>query len=210
MSEIIDSEAFLLAIERVSKSLIANSDYLTSLDQAMGDGDMGITFAKIGEALLTYIQNPPVGDLGKYLAGAGMAANKVAPSTMGTLTSTALMRAGKVIMGKEELSLADLAEMLEAGFIGMQERGKANLGDKTVLDAMYPASQALKASLKDGLTLSEAGKLALSAAENGKNSVTPFRSKVGRASWVGERTEGLPDPGCTVFVLILKSIVEGQ
>jgi dihydroxyacetone kinase len=189
--------------------LVANSEYLTTLDQAMGDGDMGITFGKMADALAEYAVTAPTADLGKFLFGAGMAANKVAPSTMGTLTATALMRAGKVVMDKSELSAEDLAFMLEAAFTGMQERGKANLGDKTVLDAIYPASQAFSAAVRAGKLLAECGKLALEAAEKGREAVTPLRSKVGRASWVGERTEGQPDPGCTAFVVVLKSLVNG-
>jgi dihydroxyacetone kinase len=209
MPEMISGQAVLDALQRVSKAVTANSEYLTSLDQAMGDGDMGITFGKMAEALADYANTAPPPDLGKFLAGAGMAANKVAPSTMGTLTATALMRAGKVVMGKAELSPEDLAAMLEAAFTGMQERGKANLGDKTVLDAIHPASQALTAAVKAGKPLAEAGKLALEAAEKGREAVTPLRSKVGRASWVGERTEGQPDPGCTAFVVVMNSLVNG-
>ena len=75
--------------------LVDQADYLTKLDQAIGDGDMGITMGGIGEALLVYVDENEVDDIGQYLAKAGMAANSVGPSTMGTLLSTMLMRAGK-------------------------------------------------------------------------------------------------------------------
>ncbi len=113
------------------------------LDQAVGDGDLGITLGKIADALSDYADTTPTSDLGKFLGGAGMLANKVGSSTMGTLLATALMRAGKV--GQSRLAPADLAAMLQAADQGMQERGKAQLGDKTIVDALHPAAEAFAA-----------------------------------------------------------------
>ena len=208
MDEKIDSQAVVEAVRKASQALIAESDYLTSLDQAIGDGDMGITMAKIGRALLEYTQATPISDIGKYLGGAGMAANRAAPSTMGTLLATALMRSGKEVMGKTELSPADFAAMFRAAEAGIQERGKASLGKKTVLDALHPAAEAFQAAVQQGKSLSEAGGAALQGAEEGRDQVTPQRSQIGRAGWVGERTEGKVDPGCAALVVILKALNE--
>lgn len=207
MSEVFDSSSVISAIQRASKALIDNSEFLTSLDQAMGDGDLGITMGKVGEALLVYTQNNQPNDLGKYLMAAGMEANKAAPSTMGTLLATALMRAGKEITGKTEIEAADMAAMLHAAFTGIQERGKANLGDKTVLDAIHPADVSFSESVAAGISIKEAGQKALQAAKDGRDSVTPLQNKVGRASWLGERTIGLSDPGCNAIVILLEAIV---
>ena len=136
-----------------------------------------------------------------------MLANKVGPSTMGTLLATALMRAGKVVMGKAELAPSDLVAMLQAAEVGMQERGKAQLGDKTILDALHPANEAFAAAIAAGEPVEAAGKKALAAAEAGRDAVTPRRSQIGRASWVGERTEGQIDPGCAALVVILAALV---
>lgn len=193
---------------RVSALLQTQKDYLTSLDQAMGDGDMGITLGKIGQALEAYAQETATDDIGKFLAGAGMAANKAAPSTMGTLLATALMRAGKAVKGKTELSTDDLAEIFQAADLGIQERGKAKPGDKTVVDALHPAAEAFAEALAAGASPGEAAAKALQAAETGRDAVTPLRSKIGRASWVGERTEGKVDPGCEAFVMVLEKIIE--
>jgi dihydroxyacetone kinase len=153
------------------------------------------------------VKNTQPVDLGKFVSGAGMEANKAAPSTMGTLLATALMRAGKEILGKTEITPTEVAAMLHAALTGMQERGKANLGDKTILDAMHPADVALTEGINAGLSLKDAGLKALEAAKLGRDSVTPLQSRIGRASWVGERTKGLPDPGCNAFVIVLESIV---
>ena len=161
----------------------------------------------MADGVLTYLQANSISDIGKFLGGAGMAANKAAPSTMGTLLATALMRAGKEVMGKTEISNPELVAMFKAAVTGMQERGKAQLGDKTIIDALHPACEAFAVTIEQGASLAEAGAKALAAAEAGRDSVTPLRSKVGRASWVGERTEGQIDPGCEALVVMLKAII---
>jgi len=207
MPEVIQGQAVADAMQRVCAALQAQAEYLTSLDQAMGDGDLGITLTKIADALVPYAQTTCLSDLGKFLGGAGLAANKAGSSTMGTLLATALMRAGKSVMGQAELSPADLSAMFKAADAGMQERGKANLGDKTVLDALHPAAEAFAAAIEQGASVPAAGVQAAQAAEAGRDSVTPLRSKIGRASWVGERTEGQVDPGCATLVVILRALV---
>jgi phosphoenolpyruvate---glycerone phosphotransferase subunit DhaL len=206
MSNTIQGADVANAVRRACQALIDQCEYLTSLDQAMGDGDLGITMNKIGEALISYLNANPIDDIGKYLFNLGTATNKAAPSTMGTLTAGALMSAGKTVRGKSELAPADLAAILAAADEGIQTRGKASLGDKTVVDALHPASLAFTSAIASGAVLQEAAAAAIAAAETGRDSVTPLRSKVGRASWVGERTEGKIDPGCAMFVLVLKAI----
>jgi phosphoenolpyruvate---glycerone phosphotransferase subunit DhaL len=206
MSNTVRGADVVNAVRRASLTLVDQRDYLTSLDQAMGDGDMGITMGKIGAALIEYADANAVDDIGKYLYQLGTVINKAAPSTMGTLTAGALMSAAKAVRGKTELDTADLSAIFQAADEGIQSRGKANLGDKTVVDALHPASEAFAAAVRGGGNLQEAAKAATAAAEEGRDSVTPLRSKVGRASWVGERTEGKVDPGCAMFVLVLKAL----
>lgn len=208
-ARIIEGKAVTGAIERACEALAANSDTITSLDQAMGDGDLGITVKKIAKALKEYAQTNPADDIGKFVAGAGMAANKAAPSTMGTLIATALMRAGMEVKGAGELTLEQLASMLNAADRGIQERGKAKLGDKTIVDALHPAVEAFDRAIQEGNDLEEAGKQLLAAAVEGRDRVTPIRSHIGRASWVGERTEGLVDPGCEVLITALRGVIQG-
>ncbi len=208
MTKPIQGQAVTDAFKRVCHALNEQREYFTSLDQAMGDGDMGITLSRIADALLLYSSDTPTDDLGKYFLGAGMAANRAAPSTMGTLLATALMRMGKEVKGKSELSAQDLSLMFAAADTGIQERGKAKLGDKTIVDAIHPASETFAAALSAGEPLEQAGAKALQAAKDGRDSVTPLRSKIGRASWVGERTEGRVDPGCAAFVVMLSAILD--
>ncbi|MGE5138321.1 MAG: DAK2 domain-containing protein [Rudaea sp.] len=196
------------ALSRTAAGLDAGHEYLTELDQALGDGDLGITAGKIAVALKEYVATAPLpgDDLGKYLAAAGMAINRAASSTMGTLLATALMRAGKEIKGCTELDAQNLVTMLQAADTGIQERGKAKPGDKTIVDALHPATVAFADALAAGAGLPEAAAKMIAAAEAGRDSATPLRSRIGRASWQGERTEGQVDPGCAAAVIMLKAL----
>lgn len=206
MAEPIDGAAVTAAMRSVGAALEAAGDRLTELDQAVGDGDLGITAAKAGQAIAAYADQPPGDDLGKYVAQAGMAVNRVASSTMGTLLATALMRAGKAVSGKTALGPTDLAAMLLAADQGIRERGKAQLGDKTVVDALHPAATAFAAAIDEGAPLPEAARRMAEAARRGTDAVTPLRNRIGRAGWVGERTEGRIDPGCAAMVTILEAL----
>ena len=115
------------------------------------------------------------------------------------------MSAGKVVRDRTELEPGDLAAMFQAADEGIQSRGKAKLGDKTIVDALHPASEAFSAAVAAGGSLQRSRRGGHRAATAGRDSVTPLRSKIGRASWVGERTEGKVDPGCAMFVLVLEA-----
>lgn len=196
------------AFRRVASALRENSDHLTELDQAVGDGDLGITASKVADALDAYADQDAGDDLGKYLAAGGMAVNRAASSTLGTLLASGLMSAGKTVRGQDGLSNEDMAGMLEAAFEGLKTRGKANLGDKTILDALHPASEAFSNAINEGHDLAAAGKAMYDAAVTGRDAVTPLRNRIGRAGWVGERTEGKVDPGCEAWVVIARAITQ--
>lgn len=196
----------LAAISRVADALLANADYLTELDQAMGDGDLGITAGNIARALKEVVTTDPGDDLGKFFMSAGMKVNSAASSSLGTLIATALMRAGKEAKGLAALDGPALVAMLHAADLGIQERGKSEPGQKTIIDAVHPAAAAFDEAIAAGATLAEAGEKMLTAAEAGTEAVRPLRSKVGRAGWVGERTEGRIDPGCGFAVVVFKGL----
>ena len=194
------------AARRVAAALKADQAMLTELDQAVGDGDLGITAVKLAEALESAAGQGGGADLGKFLAQTGMALNRAAPSTMGTLMATALMQAGKAVMGKESLAVVDLPQLLRAATEGVQARGKASLGDKTLLDALQPASEAFTAAISAGKSLPIAAEAMVAAARDGRDRVTPLRNRIGRAGWLGERTEGKVDPGCGLAVVVLTAL----
>ena len=201
-----DAAQVTTAMGRVAAALRANEAMITELDQAVGDGDLGVTAVKVAEALEAVAGKASAADIGKLLAETGMALNRAAPSTMGTLMATALMQAGKAALGKEKLAVADLPLLLNAAATAIETRGKARLGDKTALDVLRPASDAFSAALAAGQPLAAAAAAMLAAAYDGRDRVTPLRNKIGRASWLGERTEGKVDPGCALAAVALTAL----
>jgi dihydroxyacetone kinase-like protein len=208
MRTTITNTELLALLQQMATDLIAQKDYLCQLDGAMGDGDQGVTMA-IGfgaiQAALPALQGQ---DIGTILTTSGLAFNGTAASTIGALLATAWLRAGKEAKGKTEIGLTDLAAMAAAASAGIQERGKAQLGDKTVLDALAPTVAALQTAAAQGTLLPTALAQALAAAEAGLAATIPLKAKVGRAAWIAERSVGHQDPGATSFTLMLKSAVE--
>jgi len=192
----------------MATDLIAQKDYLCQLDGAMGDGDQGVTMAIGFGAIQHGLAALKDQDIGTILTTSGLAFNNTAASTIGALLATACLRAGREVKGKQAIGVADLATMLEAAQIGIQERGKAQRGDKTVLDALIPAATALRAAATAGAGIAAALQAALAAAEAGVQATIPLKAKVGRAAWIAERSVGHQDPGATSFSLMLKSAVE--
>ena len=124
-AEVITGQDIVGALRRAAARLISLRDHLNRLDADVGDGDSGLTAERGAQAVLAYLDaTPPGHDLGRWLAGAGMAYNRAAPSTMGALMATAFMRAGKEVMGRGTLGPDDLAGMLNAADQGLQERAQ--------------------------------------------------------------------------------------
>jgi dihydroxyacetone kinase-like protein len=211
MAERIDSEAVEAAVRRIAVRLVAERQRLNELDAAQGDGDTGVTAGKIAAALESYLDANPAAsqtDLGRWLAQMGMAVNRAAPSTLGTLTATALMRMGKVAAGRDALDAPTLASLLQAANMGVQERGKARPGDKTVVDALHPAAEAFAGAVERGETLQAAAQAMLEAARQGRDAAIPLQGKLGRAGWLGERTAGNADPGAVMLVAVLEAMLD--
>ena len=212
MANTIDGNGLRAAVERSAARMAALSDVLNRLDAAMGDGDLGITAAKGAAALRAHLAAPAQADgldddLGRYVSELGMSFNRAASSTMGALVATALMRAGKEARGLAVLDGATLARMLQAADAGVQERGKAKPGDKSVVDVLHPAAEAFAAAIERGETLDAAGLALLQAARQGRDAAIPLRSKIGRSGWVGERTENQPDAGTVLLVNVLEAVL---
>ncbi|HEY3290535.1 MAG TPA: DAK2 domain-containing protein [Anaerolineae bacterium] len=206
----ITSSQVYAALQRAGTVMVQLRDELNELDAAMGDGDCGISVSNGGNALLAYCAATPLkegDDIGKYLANAGLAFNRAAPSTMGTLLATTLMRAGKEAKGITTLDLAMLVKMASAADMGIQERGKAKPGDKTIVDALHPAAEAFAAAIARGDDLKTAGTAMVDAARAGRDAAIPLRSNIGRASWVGERTMNKLDPGTVLCVKVIEAII---
>ena len=200
-------EQVVSILTTLTHDLQAKKDYLIELDSAVGDGDLGITvdrgFQGVRDGLAGHGQ-----DIGRIFAKVGMDFSNSAGSTMGALMGTAFMRGGKQVMGQSELTLADIARAAKAAEDGIKEKGKASPGDKTVLDAMIPAREALDQAAGQGASLADALKQAQAAAEKGMKATINMQAAFGRARWLGERSIGKQDPGATLIYLLYTSVAE--
>jgi phosphoenolpyruvate---glycerone phosphotransferase subunit DhaL len=184
--------------------MIANKDELTTLDQALGDGDLGRTIERGFKAIKESIAaGGGEADIGKFYFQQGKAFGNAAASSFGALFMTALQKGGMALKGKPQASVSDLADAMQAALDALRERGKANVGDKTMLDAIHPAIEALRANSDQ--PLAAALRAAADAAIEGAEKTKTMQSQIGRASWQGERSVGQMDPGARAVALMLDS-----
>jgi len=195
------------ALEAVASDVTAARDELNRLDGVAGDGDMGITIAAVAAAVTATVQRSGGGDedVAALLRACGMAIARQAPSTCGTLIATGFLRAAAAVARPADSATARLASALEAAVAGIQERGKAALGDKTMLDALAPAAAALRGAASEGVSLPQAVERAAVAADQAARATVAQRAKVGRAGWLADRSEGHMDPGAYMVALALNA-----
>ena len=192
-------------LSRIGESIIANKDFLTELDREIGDSDHGINMARGFTAVLEKV-DPEASDIGAVLKKAGMTLLSTVGGASGPLYGTAYMEAGKVLAGKSELSPDDMKAVFEAAIAGIQKRGKAVRGEKTMLDAVIPASEAYSAKISEGADVVSALDSACEAARNGVEYTKTIIATKGRASYLGERSIGHQDPGATSATLMLEAV----
>jgi dihydroxyacetone kinase-like protein len=183
-----------------------NKEYLTQLDSAIGDADHGINMNRGFQAVLGKIESVPNGDIGNLLKTVGMTLVSTVGGAGGPLYGTLFMQFGTATAGKSELEAEDWAAALVAGVQGVQMRGKAEPGDKTMVDALIPARDAFRQALDDGAAFPEALQRSSAAAEDGMKATIPWVARKGRASYLGERSAGHQDPGATSSYLLLKTV----
>ncbi len=204
----LDSNDFKKIFTKVKDIMVEMEDYLFSLDSKMGDGDLGLImkngFIKVDEEVRDLDEQ----DIGRLLIKAGMTLASAVPSTMGTLMATGLMRAGKEVVGKSAVGLADFSLMFSAFIKGIMERGKAKPGEKTIIDSMLPVADAFKKAREDGKNLIQAFDLAYRAAKEGLESTKNMTPVHGKAIYHSERSKGTEDPGAAAGVLLLRGFIE--
>lgn len=181
-----------------------NKDYLTGLDSAIGDADHGANMDRGFAAVVEKLPTAADKDIGAILKLTGMTLVSTVGGAGGPLYGTLFMRAGAAVDGKLELSAADFAVALEAGLAGVQQRGKATTGEKTMVDALTPACAAMRQAVDGGAETGAALEAAAAAAEHGMKATIPMLATKGRASYLGERSIGHQDPGATSSYLLLR------
>ncbi len=195
-------------IKNVAQVLAENKDYLTQLDSAIGDADHGANMTRGFQAVLSKLPTVSDKDIGTIFKTVGMTLVSTVGGASGPLYGTFFMQAGAASAGKQELSAADWGAALEAAVNGVVMRGKAVLGDKTMVDALTPALEAFKDAVAQNVSLGVALERSLQAAEEGMKVTIPLVARKGRASYLGERSAGHQDPGATSSYLILKCAAE--
>ncbi len=183
-------------------------DALTELDSAIGDADHGLNLDRGMSAVLAQIDRDGSGTPSQVLKRAGMTLVSTVGGASGPLYGTLLMRMASAWGDSEALSGNGFAVGLRAGLDGVAARGRAQPGDKTMLDALSPACDRLDAELAEEASLPRALAGAAAAAEAGRDATVPMVAHKGRASYLGERSAGHQDPGATSMALLIRAAAE--
>lgn len=196
------------AVVKAFAAVVAEyKDELTQLDSAIGDGDHGTNLDRGMRAAVEKI-----GDAGDdpaaTLRAVGMALISKVGGASGPLFGTLFLEAGKALQGADEVGAAEWAAAVDAAVRGVQARGKAEVGDKTMVDALVPARDALRAAADSGAPLADAAGRAADAAEQGRDATEPLVARKGRASYLGERSAGHVDPGATSTALLFRVVAD--
>lgn len=197
-----DTQATLDVIREMAAAMEENRRQLTKLDSEIGDGDHGNNMNRGFQAALERLENADLATPADVLKAVSMALISKVGGAAGPLYGTAFLRASSALGDTEEVSAEDAAEALEAALGGIKQRGKAEVGDKTIVDALQPAVEAAREAA-DGGSVAGVLRAAAGAAEEGAEATVPIRARRGRASYLGARSEGHQDPGATSTYMLL-------
>ena len=189
-------------VREMAAAMEENRRYLTKLDSEIGDGDHGNNMHRGFQAALERLDGADPSTPAEALKGVSMALVSKVGGAAGPLYGTAFLRASSALQEKDEVSAEDAAQALEAALGGIKQRGKAEVGDKTIVDALEPAVEAAKEAASNG-SVAEVFRAAAEAAREGAQSTVPLTARKGRASYLGERAKGHQDPGATSTYYLL-------
>ncbi len=204
----VSTEDVLRWLDASQKAFAEKREQLTELDSAVGDGDFGISLDRGFTAVHAELSANPPADLRSVLQNTASVLIRTMGGTSGPLLGTFFLRAGTACAGKSELAPADVVALFQAGVDGIQQRGKAALGDKTMLDALIPAVDAMRGALEAGNNLPEILEQGAAAAEDGMQATKNMQARKGRGSYLGDRSVGHQDPGATGAYLLVKAAAE--
>jgi phosphoenolpyruvate---glycerone phosphotransferase subunit DhaL len=201
----LNSKEIASLLKQMAVDIKSRVEELRELDSVIGDGDMGITIELAANAIKSFFENPIADDVGEMLMKCGLSINKVSPSTFGTLLAAGFMGAGRVVSKKTAIDIQDLIKMGNEAISNIKSRGKAEVGDKTMLDSLVPAFDAFKGQMLIGAEINLAVKAAVTAAEAGMQATVGMRAKHGRAQWHQEGSVGVQDAGATAVYYMIES-----
>jgi phosphoenolpyruvate---glycerone phosphotransferase subunit DhaL len=204
----VNKQDVLRWLDALQKVFNENRQQLTDLDSAVGDGDFGISLDRGFTAVQAELTAKPPADVRAVFQSVATVLIKTMGGSSGPLLGTFFLRAAGTCADKSELAPADVVTLFQAGVEGLQQRGKAALGDKTMMDAWLPAVDAMRSALESGSGLTEILKRAAAAAEAGMRATINMQARKGRGSYLGERSVGHQDPGATATYLLFKAAAE--
>ncbi|MDR1541521.1 MAG: DAK2 domain-containing protein [Clostridiales bacterium] len=202
-----DLNALRKILSDVACVLIESKELLTHIDNLSGDGDLGISMEKAGYSLLRELKEPNDDGIAGLLSRCAVRVNMDAPSTMGTLASFSIMEAAKLMKGKTAFSDTDLLRIPFAMIEIIMIRGRAQEGDKTVLDALIPYARTLSEKYSQEKDMGKAALAAADAACIAAGRTKGWIAKIGRAKWIAQRSRDCPDGGAVVAALAANIIV---
>lgn len=194
-------------IDRLSDIIIQNEVHFCQLDSAAGDGDFGMSLAKGFREVQKQIEEIDSSSVQKFLRGCSLIISEFCGGASGPIWGSAFAAAANSVKGKDNLELSDIVPMFEEAVAAIQKRGGAKLGDKTLLDALIPATAALKEFEIAGKSMRDAFEEAAKKAEEGANATRNMIASKGRASYVGDRSLNYPDAGAEAINIIFKSML---
>ncbi|WP_136193034.1 dihydroxyacetone kinase subunit DhaL [Actinomyces procaprae] len=204
---VLDGAAVADWIRRTSQLISAHADELTALDAAIGDADHGANMKRGLAAAVDALASQPQAPAA-VLKQTAMALISKVGGAAGPLYGTFFLRMSTACAGKDALDVDSLAAAVAAGVGGIVQRGSAEAGDKTMIDAWNPALEALNAAAADTSSLAQAVAAAAAAADSGRAATEPMPAKKGRASYLGERSIGHIDPGAASTALIVQALAD--
>jgi dihydroxyacetone kinase-like protein len=198
-----DVHRFRRAVLGMAETITAKKEYLTELDSAIGDADHGINMDRGFSKVAAKVRDAEYADLGALSKDVAMGLMQSVGGASGPLYGTLFMRMSMKLNGNSKMDLALFSEALDAGLQGIQDLGKAQPGEKTMVDALLPAVEALHRALEKGEDLLQGLEKATEAARKGMEETIPLVARKGRASYLGERSAGHQDPGATSSYFLL-------
>ncbi|MCS5717341.1 dihydroxyacetone kinase subunit DhaL [Herbiconiux sp. CPCC 205763] len=193
-------------VRTIAQTCLDNEKEFGDLDSVVGDGDFGYSLARGFEVVTKDWDSYDRTDIGTFLQKIAVAVTSRIGGTSGPIWGTAFIRAGGVAKGRDEISGTDVVAMLRASIEGIKARGNADVGDKTLLDALVPMTDALERAVASGATSGEAVAAAAVAARESADATSTMIAKRGRASYSGERSIGSPDAGAVAVAVILERL----
>ena len=193
-------------VKTIAQTCVENENYFCDLDAVAGDGDFGYSLARGFENVLAEWEGYDRSDLGTFLSKVALTMSSRIGGTSGPIWGTAFLRAATIAKGKHDLAAADAVIMLKAAIDGIKARGGADVGDKTLLDALVPMTEAIEAAIAAGEDSKSIAARAARVAREAAEATSRLTARRGRASYTGERSVGSPDPGAIAIAVLSERI----